>query len=336
MFPNALHPPPDFFPTPLRLTASPTAPGETITIARLTVNSPTRISWGDGASQILPANNTSAVTHVYAASGTYRILVEDAKKITQINLDSAKLGGLNTADLRYSQITYFVVTVITSSIIRSSDMTAWRPTDWLLYSMPAGTYSISSADMTAWRPTYWLLYSMPAGTYSISSADMTAWLPTYWWLSSMSSGTYSISSADMTAWRPANWWLSSMSSGTYSISSADMTAWLPTTWRLYSMPAAGSSYTFAASCMRNWTALATLLCNDLGLDAAAVDTILADLYAGRMGYIATAPTANLGGTNADPNGVYQAQIPPTTGMECKYELQNDSASQGFKLWAITT
>jgi len=311
MFPNALHPPPDFFPTPLRLTASPTAPGETITLARLTVNSPTRISWGDGASQILPANNTSAVTHVYAASGTYRILVEDAKKITQINLDSAKLGGLNTADLRYSQITYFVVTVITSSIIRSSDMTAWRPTDWLLYSMPAGTYSISSADMTAWRPTYWLLYSMPAGTYSISSADMTAWLPT-------------------------NWVLSSMSSGTYSISSADMTAWLPTTWRLYSMPAAGSSYTFAASCMRTWTAFATLLCNDLGLDAAAVDTILADLYAGRMGYIATAPTANLGGTNADPNGVYQAQVPPTTGMETKYELVNDSAAQGFKKWAITT
>jgi type II secretory pathway component PulK len=77
-------------------------------------------------------------------------------------------------------------------------------------------------------------------------------------------------------------------------------------------------------------------CNDLALSAATVDAILADLYAGRMGYTAAAPTANLGGTNAAPTGVYQAKVPPTTGMETKYELINDSASQGFKKWAITT
>jgi len=76
--------------------------------------------------------------------------------------------------------------------------------------------------------------------------------------------------------------------------------------------------------------------NDLGLDAAAIDAVLADLYAGRMGYTAAAPTAAMGGTNADPTGVYQAMVPPTTGMEIKYELINDSASQGFKKWAITT
>ena len=88
--------------------------------------------------------------------------------------------------------------------------------------------------------------------------------------------------------------------------------------------------------MRNWTSLATLTMNDLGLDAATVDAVLADLYAGRMGYTAAAPTAYLGGTNADPNGVYQAMVPPTTGMETKYELINDSADQGFHLWTITT
>jgi hypothetical protein len=165
--------------------------------------------------------------------------------------------------------------------------------------------------MVDWRPTTWYLYAMPAGTYSISSANMVDWRPTSWRLYSMPAGTYSISSANMVDWRP-------------------------TSWYLYSIPAAGSSYTFAASCMRAWTALATMQANDLALDAATVDLILADLYAGRMGYTATSPTANLGGTNADPNGVYQAMVPPTTGMETKYELINDSAAQGFKKWAITT
>jgi len=190
--------------------------------------------------------------------------------------------------------------------------------------------------MVNWRPTYWWLYSMPAGTYSISSANMVNWRPTYWRLSSMPAGTYSISSANMVDWRPTTWRLSSMPAGTYSISSANMVDWRPTYWQLSSMPTAGSSYTFAASCMRAWTALTTLTMNDLGLDATTIDLVLADLYAGRMGYTAAAPTAVMGGTNADPTGVYQAMVPPTTGMETKYELINDSASQGFKKWAITT
>jgi len=319
----------------LHLTATTTAPVEVVTIARLTVSSDSVIIWGDGSSEVLVAGSTAAINHTYTVAGTYYIAVENATRITQLQLDSAKIGGLNTAELKYSQITYFLVTLITGSTIRSADMTAWRPGDWRLSSMPAGTYSISSADMTAWRPINWYLYSMPAGTYSISSADMTAWRPGDWRLSTMPAGTYSISSADMVDWRPTIWQLSSMPAGTYSISSADMVAWRPAYWRLYSMPAAGSSYTFAASCMRNWTSLVTLAMNDLGLDAATVDAVLADIYAGRMGYIAAAPTANLGGSNADPNGVYQAMVPPTTGNETRYELVNDSAAQGFHKWAIT-
>ena len=245
----------------LHLTASPTAPGETITLTRLTVNKQTSILWGDGTSEMLPASSTAALTHVYAASGTYNIAVSRARNVTQLQLDSAKIGGLNTAELKYSPITYFWITLITGSTVRSADMLAWRPAHWYLHSMPAGTYSISSANMVDWRPTAWYLYSMPA---------------------------------------------------------------------------AGSSYTFAASCMRNWTSLATLTMNALGLDATTVDAVLADLYAGRMGYTAAAPAAIVGGTNADPTGVYQAMVPPTTGMEMKYELINDSASQGFKKWGITT
>jgi hypothetical protein len=79
-----------------------------------------------------------------------------------------------------------------------------------------------------------------------------------------------------------------------------------------------------------------LTITSLGLDAATIDLILTDLYAGRMGYTALAPVALMAGTNADPTGIYQAMVPPTTGLETKYELVNDSAAQGFKKWAITT
>ena len=244
------------------LTATTTGASETVSIARLTTYYDTTIDWGDGtAPETLVANVTTARTHVYAVAGTYPITVNHAHLITQLQIDNAKLGGLDTSELQYSVLTYFWVTLATNCKIDSADMVDWRPTTWYLFSMPAGTYSISSANMVDWRPT---------------------------------------------------------------------------TWRLSSMPAAGSSYTFAASCMRAWTALTTLTMNDLGLDATTIDLVLADLYAGRMGYTAAAPTANLGGTNADPTGVYQAKVPPTTGMETKYELINDSAAQGFKKWTITT
>lgn len=79
-----------------------------------------------------------------------------------------------------------------------------------------------------------------------------------------------------------------------------------------------------------------ILCYNLSLDQATVDRILFDIYAGRMNYTYATPSLNVGGNNADPSGVYQAMVPPTTGMEYKYELVNDSANQGFKKWAITT
>jgi hypothetical protein len=311
--PAILSPNPELFATRvLHITATTTAATETVTVTRMTVSAAgQRIVWGDGTSDVLPVSSIVALTHVYAAAGVYPITVTDARYITQLQLDNAKLGGLNTAELSASAITYFYVTLITGSTIRSADMTVWRPTIWYLLAMPAGTYSIASADIAAWRPTTWQLYNMPAGTYNIASADMAAWRPTTWYLHSMSAGTYSIASADMAAWRP-------------------------TVWYLLNMPAAGSSYTFAASCMRAWTALATLRADGLALDAATVDLILADLYAGRMGYTAAAPTANLGGTNADPTGVYQAMVPPTTGLETKFELVNDSAAQGYRKWGITT
>ena len=160
------------------LTATTTGASETVSITRLTTYYDTTIDWGDGtAPETLVANVTTARTHVYATAGTYPITVNHAHLITQLRVDNAKLGGLDTAELKYSKLTYFWVTLATGCTIDSADMVDWRPTIWRLFSMPAGTYSISSANMVDWRPTDWLLSSMPAGTYSISSANMVDWRP---------------------------------------------------------------------------------------------------------------------------------------------------------------
>ena len=298
---------------PFRLTATTTGAAETVTITRLTTSRRQRIVWGDGTWEMLPANSTVALSHVYANAGTYRVIVEDARWITQLTLDNAKLGGLNTAELRRSPITYFSVTLITGSTVRSSDMTAWRPLYWYLYSMPVGTYNVASADMTAWKPTGWRLYSMPAGTYNIASADMTAWRPFYWRLYSMPVGTYNIASANMTAWRPADWFLYSMPAGTYTITGAE----------------------FAL-----WTAIQILLCHTLdpALPTATVDAIIDAIWAARNNYTyASNITLHIGGTNGAPTGTVQDVCPPTTPAEKLYNLRYvQCIGDTHKTWAPIT
>lgn len=68
------------------------------------------------------------MTHTYSSAGSYPIKVPDARKLTTVDLRDAKLGGLNTAQLRQAAIDNLYVTGITGSTIRSSDMAAWRPT----------------------------------------------------------------------------------------------------------------------------------------------------------------------------------------------------------------
>ena len=170
---------------------------------------------------------------------------------------------------------------------------------------------IRSADMINWRPTLWYLYSMPAGAYDIDSAHMVDWRPLSWYLFLMPAGTYDIDSADMVDWRPLYLWL-------------------------YSMPAAGSSYAFAATCMRNWTGAELIYCQDLGLLQATVDAIIADVWVGRAGYTYATPELNVGGTNATPTGVYQDGYPlPLTALEAVHDLVNDDDAAGINTWSVT-
>ena len=79
-----------------------------------------------------------------------------------------------------------------------------------------------------------------------------------------------------------------------------------------------------------------LLLDSTGMNAAAVDALLEYFYTNRAGYTYTGHILNLGGSNADPTGVYQDATPPTTGLEWKYKLVEDPDAEGFEVWTITT
>ena len=159
----------------LTLTATTASSSQSVTIQQLTLSVDTIISWGDTQTTALSAGTTSTISHTYASAGTYSISVPRARQITTIDLRDAKLGGLNTAQLHDSNISWFYVIAITGSTIRSADMAAWRPTTWDLYSMPTGgTYSIASADMAAWTTTATVYSpSMPSGTWNVSGSFAT-------------------------------------------------------------------------------------------------------------------------------------------------------------------
>lgn len=74
---------------------------------------------------------------------------------------------------------------------------------------------------------------------------------------------------------------------------------------------------------------------DCALAQADVDAVLLSVYNRRMAFTYATPALNVGGTNAAPTGVYQAQCPPTTGKERAFELVNDSCGDGFNRWTVT-
>jgi Leucine-rich repeat (LRR) protein len=83
------------------------------------------------------------------------------------------------------------------------------------------------------------------------------------------------------------------------------------------------------------TAITVCRVQDCGWTEAAVDALLADMYAERANFTDGTPELNIGGTNAAPSGTYQDGDPPTTGLEYVYEVVNDPEAEGFNTWSIT-
>ena len=292
-----------------------TTGAQTVTISALTVDTEKtlNVDWGDGTNN--DYTGAGARTHNYAGSGTWAIRFDHAEYITVFNCSDDKVT-LNSKDIkRMVNVTDFRINSLKAGTFDSADVSAWRPTLFRLYSMPAGYVgTFDSADISAWRPSDFILRSMPAGYV----------------------GTFN--STDVSSWTPSNFRLYSMPAGyAGTFNSTDISAWTPTYFYLYSMPVATYTITITANGFAGWVSTTDFQVQNNSLNQTQVNQILADFWAGFATRTATGGTINVGTNNAAPSGIYQPANPPTTGLEYRYELLNDSQNiNPTKKWATVT
>jgi hypothetical protein len=256
-----------------------TTGAQTLTLEALTVSSAVTVDWGDSSSDVY--TGAGARTHAYAGAGTWTVQITPPTAITAITLSDNKIT-MNSADIKTAiNITTCTFASLKAGTFNSSDVSAWRPTDFRLSSMPAGyAGTFNSADVSAWRPTTFYHHTMPtgyAGTFNSSdvsawrpsafrlyimpagyagtfnSSDVSAWRPTYFYFYSMPTGyAGTFNSSEVSAWRPAYFYLSSMPAGyAGTFDSSDVSAWRPIYFYLSSMPA-GYAGTFNSSDVSAW------------------------------------------------------------------------------------
>ena len=266
-----------------------TTGAEILTISALTVatDKTVTVNWGDGSSDTY--SGAGARTHNYAGAGVWKVKFSNQQNITVFNCSDNKVT-LNSKDVKgMINVTDFRINGLKAGRFDSSDVSAWRPTTFSLYSMPAGySGTFNSSDVSAWRPTNFYLHSMPTGY-----------------------------------------------AGTFN--STDVSAWRPTTFYLYSMPVATFTITITANGFAGWITTTNFQMQNNSLSQTQVVQILADFWAGFATRTGAAGTINVGTNNAAPGGTYQAANPPTTGLEFRYELLNDSQNiNPTKKWATVT
>jgi len=230
-----------------------TTGAQTHTIQSFGVSAPTVVDWGDGSRNTY--SGTALRTHNYTGAGTWLVTIYKPQNVTTFDMRDNKVN-LNSADIASMvNVTQVVLTALRSGRFDSADVSAWRPTDFRLYSMPAGyAGTFDSADVSDWRPTNFSLYSMPAGyAGTFDSADVSAWRPTTFYLRSMPAGyAGTFDSADVSDWRPTTFSLYYMPAGyAGTFDSADVSDWRPTTFDLYYMPA-GYAGTFDSADVSAW------------------------------------------------------------------------------------
>ena len=118
-----------------------TTGAQTHTIQSLGVSAPTVVDWGDGSRDTY--SGTALRTHNYAGAGTWLVTIYTPKNVVtfdirdnKVTLNSAQIAGM-------LNISTFSATTLKAGTFNSADVSAWRPTTFSLYSMPAG-YSVTA------------------------------------------------------------------------------------------------------------------------------------------------------------------------------------------------
>ena len=163
-------------PRPATFTATTTG-AQTLTLNSFGVSRETVVDWGDGSSSSY--TGTALRTHAYAGAGTWTVTIADPLAVTVLDVRDNKitLSSANVATL--TNVATFIAIALKAGTFNSVDVSAWRPTSFVLYSMPAGyAGTFNSVDVSAWRPTYFGLYSMPAGYVVTAGGGFAGWTTT--------------------------------------------------------------------------------------------------------------------------------------------------------------
>lgn len=337
----------------------------TFTIDNLTVDvgKTEIVDWGDGSRSSY--TGTGSRSHAYTGAGTWTVRfnyptailaldIRDAKasvkfseikkasSILQVILYGCRVDG-NSSDLSNLRPTiFYLISLISGSqiVFNSADIAAWSPIEFQLNALPSGVSGVlNSSDFAAWSPNVFILSFLDstALTGTINSSDFAAWTPNYFtYLSPPVVFTGTFSSANLTAWRPTTFYFGyTVAPYTVVFNTSHLSSWNPTLF--YWLIVGGGTNTTPAGGLSGWTACHDATIFNLALTQAQVDQILADLYTAFATRTVSGGLLELHGDNAAPSGIYQAQCPPTTGKEYKYELLNDScAINPTKKWTTIT
>ena len=144
-----------------------TAPTQTLNIAALTTSALMVVDWGDSSQHSYNGANTPS--HIYAVAGTYTVQFLSPLLVTVFHISDPNVT-LNSADIKsILNVTDFQANSLKAGRFDSTDVSAWRPANFYLQSMPSGYLgTFNSTDVSAWRPTLFQLYSMPTATYTIT------------------------------------------------------------------------------------------------------------------------------------------------------------------------
>ena len=292
-------------PAPVQFTYQVTVTAAQATTPKFTFASgaPTaQINWGDGSAYEAV---TSAVelTHTYTVAGTYivQLLMPNQEKwLTQIDISSDKLSKVITPIQAFRNLTLFYAY---SNTAWAQNISGWvLPTSLVNFAV---YHTSVSGDISGWvLPTplkYFYVH------YTSVSGDISGWvLPA-------SLAYFNVSSTSV---------------------SGDISGWvLPTSLErfvVYSTSVSGSPI------FTSTVALSNFQYQNCALPQATVDLIVSRIYDRRISFTAAAPSANVGGTNAAPSGIYEHEGPPPVGgKNMIYTLVNDENAEGFKKWTWT-
>ena len=109
------------------------------------------VSWGDGSSSSYAG--TALRTHNYAGAGTWTVTISDPLAVTVFDVRDNKIT-LNSADIMsLTNVETFIAIALKAGTFSSADVSAWRPTYFYLYSMPAGYVVTAGGGFAGWTTT---------------------------------------------------------------------------------------------------------------------------------------------------------------------------------------